>query len=111
MKPETLRKACELAGLEHSMPCDGWDCWWIPGGYEDHGMGDEHPALLPLVAERLVSEIHERPDLWLCRYEDALDCMWDSMALYAEAQYRILAAMVALGELTIEKAQAELEEG
>lgn len=87
MTPETLRKACELAGLQHSVPSDIWNCWWIAGEPQSFGLGDDHPALLPLVAWRLTELRFGQRDI----------------------ERMIIDDLVALGEMTLEQAKAELD--
>lgn len=108
MTPETLRIACERAGITV----------WPEGGAADGTFGAEyssdHPplaswseALLPLVAERLLVRCL-REDRFT-EYRDILNFKYGDLALAADDEKRILAALVALGDITIEQAREEVE--
>ena len=115
---EVLRLACEEVGMEHSLPnpslqdygpFDGFDCWIVAGlGYEHYLMGTDHPALPAYVAELLMAKVANQK---LCGdiYDNVLPTLsrtkheWSLK--YSPAKTRILAAMVALGKLTLEQAQ------
>lgn len=107
MSPEYLRKACEAAGLRyHSTP---GPCFELSGWIPKYRPGD--PALLPLVAERLTAT-NPGPvadvKAWLKYTEVAAHLRGKRHQVTAEQ--RILAALVALGHITIEEAREAMKD-
>ena len=105
MTPETLRIACERAGGKRDR---GWkDPGWAEGWrFDDEFIRDGSIALLPLVAERLRVQCIERDVMRFVEY--TLNTQFDANPSCAP-ELRILAALVALGDLTIEQAREEME--
>lgn len=113
MKPETLKRACVLAGEKVFEDADtaGGPYILLPDGGRLYLLNpSELEFILPFVAERLVrknmpADLSQEENFYW-RLSDA------ELALkappYPPPEYTILSALVALGERTIEEARADL---
>jgi len=105
--PDVLRQACEVAGLEHRAKLRLFRV------SEHLFVGIDHPMLPAYVAELLAAQCRcgidnpantDKP--WLEKaFHQYLHELWGVTPEVCDARTRILAALVALGKLTLEQAR------
>lgn len=130
MRTEHLREACEAAGLERSVPAEGFDVWWLPlessgGERRQEYLPPLSPALPAYVAELLVERVwRERRLDWAAESGHSDVCQVDfsphpvsrgtSIILCGRRSQvtdcTIAAALVVLGHWTEEQAREVLRD-